>query len=239
MKNLLEIENAHVYIGSFYILQGISLVVPKGEVTLLLGRNGAGKTTTMKTILGIYSPRVGKITFNGEEITHLPTHKIVSRGIGYVPDTRRIFGSLTTEQNLIVSMRKKGLKRGVEDRLEFIFNLFPDMKKFYKQKSKSLSGGQQQMLAVARALMNDNDLLLIDEPTEGLSPLIAKNLMNALDKLTEIATILLVEQNFKTVSKLGDNYYIFDSGKIVHEGNDMNELVADKTLVAQYLGVSI
>jgi len=239
MKNLLEIENAHVYIGSFYILQGISLVVPKGEVTLLLGRNGAGKTTTMKTILGIYSPRVGKITFNGEEISHLPTHKIVSKGIGYVPDTRRIFGSLTTEQNLIVSMRKNGLKRGLEDRLEFIFSLFPDMRRFYKQKSKSLSGGQQQMLAVARALMNDNDLLLIDEPTEGLSPLLAKNLMNALDKLTEIATILLVEQNFKTVSKLGDNYYIFDNGKIVHEGTDMNELVANKTLVAQYLGVSI
>ena len=239
MKNLLEIQNAHVYIGSFYILQGISLVVPKGEVTLLLGRNGAGKTTTMKTILGIYPPREGSIQFKGEEISHLSTHEIVGKGIGYVPDTRRIFGTLTVEQNLIVSMRKGGLKEDVHDRLNFIFDLFPDMKRFYKQRARALSGGQQQMLAVARALMNDNDLLLIDEPTEGLSPLLAKNLINALDKLTEIATILLVEQNFRTVSKLGDNYYIFDNGKIVHEGNDMNKLVSDKELVSQYLGVSI
>ncbi len=239
MKHLLEIENAHVYIGSFYILQGISLVVPKGEVTLLLGRNGSGKTTTMKSILGIYPPKEGKIVFKGEEVSNLPMHKIVSKGIGYVPDTRRIFGTLTVEQNLIVSMRKGGLKGDVQDRLDFIFDLFPDMKRFFKQRARTLSGGQQQMVAVARALMNDNDLLLIDEPTEGLSPLLAKNLMNALDKLKEIATILLVEQNFRTVSRLGDNYYIFDNGKIVHEGDDMHELSTNKELVARYLGVSI
>jgi branched-chain amino acid transport system ATP-binding protein len=239
MQNLLEIQNAHVYIGSFYVLQGISLVVPKGEVTLLLGRNGAGKTTTMKAILGIYPPKEGKIVFNGEEISHLPTHKIVNKGIGYVPDTRRIFGTLSVEQNLIVSMRKGGSRSDMQDRLELIFDLFPDMKGFLKQRAGTLSGGQQQMLAVARALMNENDLLLIDEPTEGLSPLLAKNLIDSLDRLKEYATILLVEQNFRTVSKLGDNFYIFDNGKIVHEGNNMSELIEDKALVAQYLGVSI
>jgi branched-chain amino acid transport system ATP-binding protein len=239
MKNLLEIQNAHVYIGSFYILQGISLVVPKGEVTLLLGRNGSGKTTTMKSILGIYPPKEGNIVFKGEEISKLPTHKIVNKGIGYVPDTRRIFGTLTVEQNLIVSKRKETSRDIMQERLELIFDLFPDMKGFMKQRAGTLSGGQQQMLAVARALVNENDLLLIDEPTEGLSPLLAKNLIVSLDRLKEYATILLVEQNFRTVSKLGDNYYIFDSGKIVHEGNNMSELISDKALVAQYLGVSI
>ena len=239
MTNLLEIQDAHVYIGSFYILQGISLVVPKGEVTLLLGMNGAGKTTTMKSILGIYPPTEGKIVFKGEEISKMPTHKIVNKGIGYVPDTRRIFGTLTVEQNLIVSRRKETSKDMMRDRMELIYDLFPDMTRFLKQRAGTLSGGQQQMLAVARALVNENDLLLIDEPTEDLSPLLAKNLIASLDRLKEYATILLIEQNFRTVSKLGDNYYIFDSGKIVHEGNNMSELIADKALVAQYLGVSI
>ncbi|MFW9833229.1 MAG: ABC transporter ATP-binding protein [Candidatus Thorarchaeota archaeon] len=239
MKNLLEIQDAHVYIGSFYVLQGISMVVPKGEVTLLLGRNGAGKTTTMKSILGIYPPKIGSILFKGEEISDLPTHKIVNKGIGYVPDTRRIFGTLSVEQNLIISRRKGTSKDKMQERMELIFDLFPDMRRFLKQRAGTLSGGQQQMLAVARALVNENDLLLIDEPTEGLSPLLAKNLIAALSRLKEFATILLVEQNFRTVSKLGDNYYIYDSGKIVQEGNNMSELIADKELVAQYLGVSI
>ncbi len=193
----------------------------------------------MKTILGIYPPKEGKISFKGEELAGLPTHEIVNKGIGYVPDTRRIFGSLSVEQNLIVSLQKGSSREDMQERLELIFDLFPDMKGFFKQRAGTLSGGQQQMLAVARALMNDNDLLLIDEPTEGLSPILAKNLISALDRLKEFATILLVEQNFRAVSKLGDNYYIFDSGKVVHEGHDMAALVADKKLVSRYLGVSI
>ncbi len=239
MKNLLELQDVHVYIGSFYILQGVSLEVPKGEVTLLLGRNGAGKTTTMKTILGLYPPKEGSILFKGEELSNLPTHKIVSKGIGYVPDTRRIFGTLTVEQNLIVARRKGNNEGDEQERLDLIYDLFPDFKGFLKQKAGTLSGGQQQMLAVARALMNNNDLLLIDEPTEGLSPLLAKNLIDALDRLKEFVTILLVEQNFRTVSRLGDNYYIFDNGKIVRKGDNMPELIADKELVAQYLGVRV
>jgi branched-chain amino acid transport system ATP-binding protein len=239
MKNLLELKDVHVYIGSFYILQGISLAVPKGEVTLLLGRNGSGKTTTMKAILGIYPPSSGSILFKDEEMVNRPTHEIVGKGIGYVPDTRRIFGTLTVEQNLRVSMRKGGLRGDKQERLDYIFDLFPDLRRAFKQRARALSGGQQQMLAVARALMNDNDLLLIDEPTEGLSPLLAKNLIAALAKLKEFATILLVEQNFRTVSELGDNYYILDNGKIAHEGNNMAELIENKKLVAQYLGVSV
>jgi branched-chain amino acid transport system ATP-binding protein len=239
MEKLLELKDVHVYIGSFYILQGISLAVPKGEVTLLLGRNGSGKTTTMKAVLGIYPPSSGSILFKDEEMVNRPTHEIVGKGIGYVPDTRRIFGTLTVEQNLRVSMRKGGIRGDKQERLDYIFDLFPDLRRAFKQRARALSGGQQQMLAVARALMNDNDLLLIDEPTEGLSPLLAKNLIAALAKLKEFATILLVEQNFRTVSELGDNYYILDNGKIAHEGNNMAELIENKKLVAQYLGVSV
>ncbi|MFW9996861.1 MAG: ABC transporter ATP-binding protein [Candidatus Odinarchaeota archaeon] len=237
MKNLLEVNDIHVYIGAFYILQGVSLVVPKGEVTVLLGRNGSGKTTAMKSILGLYPPRKGKISFKNEEISGKRTYEIINKGIGYVPDTRRIFGTLTVEQNLIVAMRK-GAKTP-QERFELVFNLFPDLKRFFKQKAKTLSGGQQQMLAVARALVNDNDLLLIDEPTEGLSPVLAKSLVSALEQLKQYMTILLIEQNFRTVSALGDNFYIFDNGKIVHKGTNMDDLVDNKELVAKYLGVRI
>ncbi len=235
--SLLEVNDIHVYIQSFYILHGVSFEVPKGEVTVLLGRNGSGKTTAMKAILGLLPPRQGSIRFKGDEISHLPAHKIVQQGIGYVPDTRRIFNTLTVEQNLLVAMRRSGTKNQ-EDKFEYIFNLFPDLKQFWKNKARSLSGGQQQMLAVARALVNENDLLLIDEPTEGLSPLYSKNLLRSLSQLKETKTILLVEQNFRSVTALGDRYYIFDDGKIVASGEDMAKLTADKELVSRHLGVT-
>ena len=233
---LLKVDNIHVYIKSFYILQGVSFEVPKGETTVLMGRNGAGKTTVMRAILGLNPPKTGSIMLNGQEISRLPAHKIVQKGLGYVPDTRRIFGTLTVEKNLILAMRK-GIKTK-EERFEQIFELFPDMKHFMKQKAGSLSGGQRQMLAVARALMNDNQLLLVDEPTEGLSPLLAKNVLRTLAQIKEFITVLLVEQNFRAATTVGDNYYIMDDGKIVH-GGKMDDLISDDELINRYLGVKV
>ncbi|MHA2277041.1 MAG: ABC transporter ATP-binding protein [Candidatus Kariarchaeaceae archaeon] len=236
MMNILEVNNIEVYIGSFYILQGVTLNVKKGEVTVLLGRNGAGKSTTMKSILGLHPPKTGNIIYKGKNINKLPAHKIANRGIGYVPDTRRIFGTLTVEQNLIVAMRKS--ERSKEDRMQYIYELFPDLNRFRTQKAKSLSGGQQQMLAIGRALSNDNDLLLIDEPTEGLSPKFAKLVMRTLHQIKDQVTILLVEQNFRAATSIGDNYYIMDDGKVAYEGL-MNDLVDNTELITKFLGVRV
>ena len=236
--NMLELNDIHVYIDTFYIIQGVSLVVPKGEVTVLLGRNGAGKTTTMKSILGIYPPKQGSIKFNDKSIDHLPTHKISRRGIGYVPDTRRIFGSLSVEQNLKVSMRKKSKESSFEDRLAYIYDLFPDLKRLKDQRAKTVSGGQQQMLAISRALVNENQLLLIDEPTEGLSPKYAKSVMDTIKQIKEHMTILLVEQNFRAATSVGDTFYIMDDGKITHSGN-ISELINNNEIITKYLGLKI
>ena len=234
--NILELKDIHVYIDTFYIIQGVSLVVPKGEVTVLLGRNGAGKTTTMKSILGIYPPRTGKINFNGQLLNNLSTHRIARLGIGYVPDTRRIFGSLTVEQNLRVSMYSKN--KSTDEILDYVYDLFPDLKKFRKQRAKTLSGGQQQMLAVGRALTNDNQLLLIDEPTEGLSPKFAKIVMDTIYQIKDKATILLVEQNFRAATSVGDNYYIMDSGKIGHSGK-IDDLISNDQIITKFLGLKV
>ncbi len=233
--SMLEINDIHVYIHSFYILHGISLQVRKGETTVLLGRNGAGKTTCMRAILGLNPPKTGTIFFKGEDISRLPTHEIIRKGIGYVPDTRRIFKTLTVEQNLIISQRKSS-----NDRIEVMYNLFPDLGRLRNHKAGALSGGQQQMLAVARALINkENELLLIDEPTEGLSPIIAKSVMNALDEIKAMGkTILLVEQNFKAATVIGDKYYIFDDGHVAQNG-EMASLVENEDLITRYLGVKV
>jgi branched-chain amino acid transport system ATP-binding protein len=234
--NLLEIKDIHVYIHSFYILHGISFNVPEEKTTVLLGRNGSGKTTAMRAILGLNPPREGEIIYKGENIANTPTHKIVQKGVGYVPDTRRIIKTLTVEQNLTIALRK-GI-RTFDERMEEIYALFPDFERFMSQKAGSLSGGQQQMLAVARALINDNDLLLIDEPTEGLSPILAKNVLDTLHKIKETRTVLLVEQNFAAAKAVGDFYYIFDDGKIAHNGK-MEDLVDDHELISRYLGVNV
>lgn len=233
---LLRVDDIHTYIGPFYILQGVSFEAEKGEATVLLGRNGAGKTTTLRSIMGMTPPKSGKILFKGEEITKLPTYRIAQRGIAYVPSRRRIFGYLTTEENLKLAFRSRELS--FEDRLNFIVDTFPDLKDGLKTRSRNLSGGQQKMLLIARAMINKNELLLVDEPTEGLSPILVKKFTETLAKLKEEITIVLVEQNFKLAREIGDTCYILDMGKIIHHGS-MEEVAKNKELLKRHLGVSI
>jgi len=233
--DLLVVDNIHTYIGQFHILEGVSVRVPKGSITVMLGRNGAGKTTTLKSILGLTPPREGKVIFDGMEIQGKQAFNIANLGIGYVPEHRAIFRALSVMENLKLAERKKG---DFERHSDFIFNLFPDLKRLYKLPGNHLSGGQQQMLAVARALVPDNKLLLIDEPSEGLAPILIQQMMEAIRVLSETTTILLVEQNFIMASQLAKRYTIIDDGKSVHEGM-MEILVNDTELIHHYLGASI
>ncbi|MGC9356721.1 MAG: ABC transporter ATP-binding protein [Anaerolineae bacterium] len=232
---ILEVQQIHTFIGQFHILEGVSLTVPRNSITVLLGRNGAGKTTTLKSILGLTPPRQGTVTFDGQEIQGKRAFDIAAMGIGYVPEHRAIFRNLSVGENLRIAERKKG---DLERRSDFIFDLFPDLKRLYKLPGNHLSGGQQQMLAVARALVPNNQLLLIDEPSEGLAPILIEQMMEAIRELSTTTTILLVEQNFIMASQLGEHYYIVDDGKTVHEGT-MSELVQDEALIQQYLGASV
>ena len=231
---LLEVRNVHTFIGQFHILQGVSVSVPRGSITTLLGRNGAGKTTTLKTILGLTPPREGQVIFAGEEIQGCRTYEIASRGIGFVPDYRAIFRDLSVEENLQIAERQKGdLKR----KADFIFGLFPDLKRLAKLRGNQLSGGQQQMLAIARALVADNKLLLIDEPTEGLAPVIVEQMMHAIQKLSQETTVILVEQNFSVASRLAQYYTIIEEGRSVQSGL-MADLLKDKVTIHRYLGAA-
>ena len=234
-SDLLKVENIQTYIGQFHILEGVSLQVPRGAITVMLGRNGAGKTTTLKSILGLTPPREGKITFDDIEIHGKRAFNIANLGIGYVPENRAIFSSLSVMENLKIAERKKG---DFDRHSEFIFDLFPDLKRLYKLPGNHLSGGQQQMLAVARALVPDNKLLLIDEPSEGLAPILIQQMMDAIRVLSETTTILLVEQNFIMASHLAQRYTIIDDGKSVQSGM-MEDLVNDTELIHHYLGASI
>jgi branched-chain amino acid transport system ATP-binding protein len=232
--NILEVRNIHTFIGEFHILEGVTVEVPPGSITVLLGRNGAGKTTTLRSILGLNSPRSGQITFKGEAINGKATHKIAQMGIGYVPEKRIIFRDLTVAQNLQIAERQKG---DLDRKTDFIFGLFPDLKRLYHLPGGNLSGGQQQMLAVARALVADNSLLLIDEPSEGLAPVIIEQMMDAIRQLSSHTTVLLVEQNFQVASQLAERYVIIEEGISVHAGL-MADLVQDADLIKTYLGVA-
>lgn len=234
MSHLLEVREVHTFIGQFHILQGVTINVPKGAITALLGRNGAGKTTTLKTILGLTPPREGKVIFDGQEIQGRHTFEIAAMGIGFVPDYRAIFRDLTVEENLRIAERKKG---DLDRKADFIFGLFPDLKRLIKLRGTQLSGGQQQMLAIARALVADNKLLLIDEPTEGLAPVIIEQMMQAILKLAAETTVLLVEQNFQVASQLAKHYVIIEEGRSVKSGA-MADLLKDEATIQRYLGAA-
>jgi len=231
---ILEVEGIHTFIGEFHILQGVTVEVPRGSITVLLGRNGAGKTTTLRSIMGLNAPRTGDIRFNGQRLNGLRAHQIAQRGIGYVPEKRIIFRDLTVAQNLQIAERQKG---DLERKADLIFGLFPDLKRLIDLPGGHLSGGQQQMLAIARALVPDNTLLLIDEPSEGLAPVLIEQMMDAIHQLSSHTTVLLVEQNFQVASRLAERYVIIEEGASVHAGR-MEDLIHDDELIKTYLGVA-
>ncbi len=231
---LLSVQSIHTFIGQFHILENVSVDVPKGSIVALLGRNGAGKTTTLKSIIGLTPPSAGKVIFAEEEIQGHRSYEIADRGIGFVPEHRAIFRDLSVAENLKIAERQKG---DLERKEELIFGLFPDLKRLIKLPGTNLSGGQQQMLAVARALVPDNSLLLIDEPTEGLAPVLIEQMMTAITQLSSDTTVLLVEQNFVVASRLAESYVIIEEGQSVKSGK-MADLVDDSETIHRYLGAA-
>ncbi len=231
---ILEVEDLHTHIGQHHILQGVSLRIRPDAVTVLLGRNGAGKTTTMRTIMGVLHPTRGAVRFDGRPIHHLPPYEVARLGIGYVPEGQGIFGTLTVAENLRVAALAEDAASG--RRLEQILDLFPDLDRFRDARAATLSGGQKQMLSIARAFINPNRLLLIDEPSKGLAPIIVLHLVDALRAMKHHATVLLVEQNFAMASALADDFYLIDDGRTVRHGS-MASLAADHELKKKYLGI--
>ncbi|NTV65016.1 MAG: ABC transporter ATP-binding protein [Oscillochloris sp.] len=231
---LLSVESIQTFIGQFHILEGVSLNVPAGSITALLGRNGAGKTTTLRSIIGLNAPRSGRVVFDGREIQGRPAYEIAALGIGYVPEHRAIFRDLTVEENLRIAERRKGDLAG---KIDLIYDLFPDLQRLAKHPGGKLSGGQQQMLAIARALVPDNRLLLVDEPSEGLAPIVVEQIVAALRTLAAHTTVLLVEQNFHMAAQIADRYYIVDDGHTAHSGR-MADLVGNQALITRYLGAA-
>lgn len=235
MSVQLKLNDIETYIGQYHILQGVSLEIKKGEVTVLLGRNGAGKTTTLRTIMGLNPASKGTVEWNGVQIQGFPTYKIAQQGIGYVPEDQGVFPYLTVEENMRLAM--KANTQATKDRLDYILQLFPDLKRFWKKNGGYLSGGQKQMLSIARAYVNENELLLIDEPSKGLAPIMVEKVIESILAMKENTTIVLVEQNFMMASTIGDRFYIIDDGRTVKSG-PMNELREDEELRRKYLGIA-
>jgi branched-chain amino acid transport system ATP-binding protein len=240
MTAVLSLAGVHTHIGAYHILHGVDLDVPEGQVTMLLGRNGAGKTTTLRTVMGLTPAGQGSITFRGQAIQGLETPDIAQLGIAYVPETMGIFSDLTVQENMVLAARA-ARHAGELDRarLDWIFGLFPALKKFWLYPAGKLSGGQKQMLAVARAIVEPRALILIDEPSKGLAPSIVQNLIGAMRELkAQRTTVLLVEQNFAMACALGDTVAVMDNGRVVHRGA-MAELAEDEALQQRLLGLSL
>lgn len=233
---LLSLSGVHTHIGEYHILQGVDLVVPRGGLSVLLGRNGAGKTTTLRTIMGLWKASQGQIQFDGHDITKMATPDIAQLGIAYVPESMAIFSDLTVKENLLLAARSGPLDM---NRVEWICSFFPALKKFWNYPAGNLSGGQKQMVAIARAIVEPRKLILVDEPTKGLAPAIIVSLMAAFNELkASDTTILLVEQNFNFVRNLGDSVAVMDDGRVVH-GGSMRALADDQDLQQQLLGLSL
>ena len=238
--NLLELHGVHTHIGAYHILHGVDLAVPRGQLTMLLGRNGAGKTTTLRTIMGLWQASQGRISFNGQDITSKHTPQIAGMNIAYVPENMGIFADLTVKENMVLAARSAKTAAQIDgERLQWIFKLFPAVEKFWNHPAGKLSGGQKQMLAVSRAIVEPRELLIVDEPSKGLAPAIINNMIDAFQQLKASGvTILLVEQNINFAKRLGDTVAVMDDGRMVHAGT-MAALAQDEALQQRLLGLSL
>ena len=242
--HLLTLEGVHTHIGAYHILHGVDLVVPRGQLTMLLGRNGAGKTTTLRTIMGLWRASQGRVQFGHADRTMdigaLNTPQIAELGIAYVPENMGIFSDLTVKENMLLAARGAKNAAQIDDtRLKWIFRLFPAVEKFWNHPAGKLSGGQKQMLAVSRAIVEPRELLLIDEPSKGLAPVMINNMIDAFAELkAQGVTLLLVEQNIHFAQRLGDTVAVMDNGRVVHSGS-MAAFSDDAQLQQSLLGLAL
>ncbi|PSQ14350.1 ABC transporter ATP-binding protein [Halobacteriales archaeon QS_8_69_73] len=225
--SLLEVDDVHSYYGESHVLRGVSLSVDRGETVALIGRNGVGKTTTLRSVLQLTPPRRGTVTYDGTDVTGRPTHEVARMGIGWVPENRRMFSHLTVDENVRIATPPDG---DVGAAFETVYGAFPELEDHRDREAGDLSGGQQQMVAIARGLVGGNETLLVDEPSEGLAPQIVEAVADALSAVAAEATVLLVEQNFPLAMDLADRFYLLDQGTVVASGSTEGVTREDETI---------